>query len=115
MVQTNQLDALDCGAGPGSRAWTSRTTSASFSIQRSKSCLTNSGHGPGRDGQCETKEDLLWNIIEDVHAQWSKILHQATSLDAGPAERVHAFIAMHVEWYLTKFVRSACPSVSGTT
>jgi hypothetical protein len=69
----------------------------------------------GATARCETKEDLLWNIIKDVHALWSNTLHQATSLDAGPAERVHAFIAMHVEWYLTRFVRSACPSVCGTT
>jgi AcrR family transcriptional regulator len=50
----------------------------------------------------ESKEDLLWRIIEDVHEEWSEILTQAGALDVGPIERIHAFIRMHVAWYLTK-------------
>lgn len=49
----------------------------------------------------DSKEDLLWRIIEDVHREWSEILGQASEVDAGPVERIHAFIKMHVEWYLT--------------
>jgi AcrR family transcriptional regulator len=48
----------------------------------------------------ETKEDLLWRVIEDVHEEWSEILKQAGELDAGPIEKIHAFIKLHVEWYL---------------
>ena len=48
----------------------------------------------------ETKEDLLWRIIEDVHEQWSEILERASAPDETPLERMHAFIKMHVEWYL---------------
>ncbi|MGO9957227.1 MAG: TetR/AcrR family transcriptional regulator [Solirubrobacteraceae bacterium] len=50
----------------------------------------------------DSKEDLLWRIIEDVHEEWTKILDQAGALDAGPVERIHAFIRLHVVWYLTK-------------
>jgi AcrR family transcriptional regulator len=48
----------------------------------------------------ESKEDLLWRIIEDVHKEWSEILSEAGAIDAGPTERIHAFIKLHVEWYL---------------
>jgi AcrR family transcriptional regulator len=48
----------------------------------------------------ETKEDLLWRIVEDVHQQWSEILENASALDAGPIERMHSFIKLHIEWYL---------------
>jgi AcrR family transcriptional regulator len=48
----------------------------------------------------ESKEDLLWRIIEDVHKEWSEILSKAGELDAGPTERIHSFIKLHVEWYL---------------
>lgn len=49
----------------------------------------------------ETKEDLLWRIIEDVHAQSSGILESVLALDVTPIERIRIFIARHVEWYLT--------------
>ncbi|HEY1510957.1 MAG TPA: TetR/AcrR family transcriptional regulator [Solirubrobacteraceae bacterium] len=48
----------------------------------------------------ESKEDLLWRIIEDVHHEWSEILEQAGQLEAGPIDRIHAFIKLHIEWYL---------------
>jgi TetR/AcrR family transcriptional regulator, cholesterol catabolism regulator len=51
----------------------------------------------------ESKEDLLWRVIEDVHMEWSEILERAGELDVGPIERIHAFIKLHVEWYLTNF------------
>jgi AcrR family transcriptional regulator len=49
----------------------------------------------------ESKEDLLWRVIEDVHQEWSGILEQAGEQEAGPIERIHAFIKLHIEWYLT--------------
>jgi len=49
----------------------------------------------------DSKEDLLWRVIEDVHEEWSEILQEAGKLDAGPIERIHAFIKLHIEWYLT--------------
>ena len=50
----------------------------------------------------DSKEDLLWRAIEEVHEEWSKILERATQLEAGPLEQIHAFIKLHVEWYLAK-------------
>jgi AcrR family transcriptional regulator len=49
----------------------------------------------------DSKEDLLWRIIEDVHKEWAEILQQAGSLNAEPVEQIHAFIRLHIEWYLT--------------
>jgi AcrR family transcriptional regulator len=48
----------------------------------------------------ESKEDLLWRIIEDVHAEWSAILEKANILDESPIDRMRTFIHLHVEWYL---------------
>ena len=48
----------------------------------------------------DSKEDLLWRIIEDVHKEWAAILQQAGSLNAEPVEQIHAFIRLHIEWYL---------------
>jgi TetR/AcrR family transcriptional regulator, cholesterol catabolism regulator len=48
----------------------------------------------------DSKEDLLWRIIEDVHVESSEILEQALALDVSPIERIRIFIALHVEWYL---------------
>src|ERR1700733_2856056 len=45
----------------------------------------------------ESKEDLLWRVIEDVHEEWSEILEQAGGLDVGPIERIHGFINLLVE------------------
>ena len=49
----------------------------------------------------DSKEDLLWRVIEDVHGEWTEILHRAGDLDVGPIVQIHAFIKLHVEWYLT--------------
>jgi AcrR family transcriptional regulator len=48
----------------------------------------------------ESKEDLLWRIIEDVHTESSEILQEALALDVTPIERIRLFIGRHVEWYL---------------
>lgn len=49
----------------------------------------------------KSKEDLLWWIIEDVHAQSTEILGQAQELDATAVERIRVYIERHVEWYLS--------------
>lgn len=49
----------------------------------------------------ESKEDLLWRIIEDVHVQAIEILDQALALDTSPIERIRIYIERHVEWYLS--------------
>ena len=48
----------------------------------------------------ESKEDLLWRIIEDVHAESNEILEESLALDVSPIERIRLFIGRHVEWYL---------------
>lgn len=48
----------------------------------------------------DSKEDLLWRIIEDVHVQSTEILNEALSLDVTPIERIRIYIVRHVEWYL---------------
>ncbi len=48
----------------------------------------------------DSKEDLLWRIVEDVHAQSSAILEEALALDVSAIERIRIFIVRHVEWYL---------------
>jgi AcrR family transcriptional regulator len=48
----------------------------------------------------ETKEDLIWRIIEDVHREWSEILDKAEASSGGPLEKIRVLIELHVEWYL---------------
>jgi AcrR family transcriptional regulator len=49
----------------------------------------------------DSKEDLLWRIIDDVHRQSSEILEQVRVLDVSPIERIRIYIERHVEWYLS--------------
>jgi AcrR family transcriptional regulator len=48
----------------------------------------------------ESKEDLLWRIIEDVHEESKEILQASLALEASPIDRIQTFIGRHVEWYL---------------
>src|SRR5438034_10069630 len=48
----------------------------------------------------DSKEELLYRIIEDVHEQSRKILDAVVKLDASPIEQLHIYIKRHVEWYL---------------
>src|SRR5919112_3179734 len=54
----------------------------------------------------DTKEDLLFEICERVHAQSLGILDEVAALDLPPIERIRAYIYAHVKWYLenTKLV-----------
>lgn len=55
----------------------------------------------------ESKEDLLWRIIEDVHAQSTLILDESLALDLSPIERIRVYIGRHVEWYLNNVAEVA--------
>jgi len=48
----------------------------------------------------ESKEDLLFRILEDVHEQSRKILDEVVALDTSPIERLRTYMERHVEWYL---------------
>ncbi len=48
----------------------------------------------------DSKADLLWWIIDDVHSQSTAILSDVQELDASSLDRIWTFIARHVEWYL---------------
>ena len=48
----------------------------------------------------DSKEDLLFRILEDVHEQSRQILDEVVALDATPLERLVTYIERHVEWYL---------------
>jgi AcrR family transcriptional regulator len=48
----------------------------------------------------ESKEDLLWRIVENVHGQSTAILDEALALDVAPIERIRLYVWRHVEWYL---------------
>jgi TetR/AcrR family transcriptional regulator, cholesterol catabolism regulator len=48
----------------------------------------------------DSKEDLLYRIIQDVHDQSRQILDDVVKLDATPIEQLHTYIKRHVEWYL---------------
>ncbi len=49
----------------------------------------------------ESKEDLLWRIVEDMHLEAIEILDEALALDVSPIERIRVYIDRHVEWYLS--------------
>jgi len=48
----------------------------------------------------DTKEDLLFWILEDVHVRSMEILDGVLALDVAPLVRLRTFIERHVEWYL---------------
>ena len=48
----------------------------------------------------KSKEDLLAEIVEDVHERSRSIFDEVLSLDVSPLERIRTYIERHVEWYL---------------
>src|ERR1700757_4086556 len=48
----------------------------------------------------QSKEDLLWRIIERVHGVSDQILQDSRTLDVSPIDRIEIYIKRHVEWYL---------------
>ena len=47
-----------------------------------------------------SKEDLLFRIVDDVHHQSTEILEAVRVLDLPPIEAIRTYIEKHVEWYL---------------
>jgi len=48
----------------------------------------------------ESKEDLLFRIVDDVHEQSTEILRSVQELDVPTIEVLGTYIERHVEWYL---------------
>jgi TetR/AcrR family transcriptional regulator, cholesterol catabolism regulator len=48
----------------------------------------------------ESKEDLLFRIVDDVHEQSTEILRSVQELDVPTIEVLRTYIERHVEWYL---------------
>jgi AcrR family transcriptional regulator len=48
----------------------------------------------------DSKEDLLFRIVDDVDAQSRRILDEVVARDAPPLERLGNYIERHVNWYL---------------
>ena len=47
-----------------------------------------------------SKEDLLFEILVDVHDESRRILDDVVELDATPLERLRTYMERHVKWYL---------------
>ena len=48
----------------------------------------------------DSKEELLFRIVDDVHQQSRRILDEVVALDGPPLERLGNYIERHVQWYL---------------
>jgi AcrR family transcriptional regulator len=48
----------------------------------------------------DSKEELLFRIVEDVHQQSRRILDEVVALDGPPLQRLGNYIERHVQWYL---------------
>lgn len=48
----------------------------------------------------DSKEDLLFRIVDDVHHQSTEILETVRALEVPPIDVVRTYIEKHVEWYL---------------
>jgi AcrR family transcriptional regulator len=47
-----------------------------------------------------SKEDLLWEILDLVHERSSQILQDVLALDVEPIQRLHVYVERHALWYL---------------
>lgn len=52
-----------------------------------------------------SKEDLLFRIFEGSHAQAVQIMDAITARDLPPRQRIHAYLAEIVRWYLSNIER----------
>jgi TetR/AcrR family transcriptional regulator, cholesterol catabolism regulator len=48
----------------------------------------------------DSKEDLLFRIVDNVHGQSSEILDDVRALDVAAIDRVQRYVERHVKWYL---------------
>lgn len=55
----------------------------------------------------DSKETLLDRIFMDSHAETQRIVDDVLALDAGPVERLHAFVERMASWYLTNIQRAS--------
>jgi TetR/AcrR family transcriptional regulator, cholesterol catabolism regulator len=55
----------------------------------------------------ESKEDLLFRVLQDVHAQAKQILDVVPEMDAPPLERLAAYVRGHVEFNLRNIEKVA--------
>jgi AcrR family transcriptional regulator len=47
-----------------------------------------------------TKEDLLFDVLDAVHAQSAALMEEVSTLDLRPIDRLHEYLRRHVLWYL---------------
>jgi TetR/AcrR family transcriptional regulator, cholesterol catabolism regulator len=47
-----------------------------------------------------SKEDLLWTIVDAVHGRSTQILADTGALDLDPIRRLHFYVEKHALWYL---------------
>lgn len=52
-----------------------------------------------------SKEDLLFKILNDSHAQGSAIIERARALEGSPLERLRAYLVEYLTWYLRNIKR----------
>jgi len=55
----------------------------------------------------ESKEDLLFRVLQDVHAQAKQILDVVPEMDVPPLERLAAYVRGHVEFNLRNIEKVA--------
>lgn len=48
----------------------------------------------------DSKEEMLWTIVDMVHDRSTEILAQVRALDASPIERLRTYVELHALWYL---------------
>jgi AcrR family transcriptional regulator len=55
----------------------------------------------------ESKEDLLFRVLQDVHAQAKQILDAVPEMDVPPLERLAAYVRGHIEFNLRNIEKVA--------
>ncbi len=53
----------------------------------------------------DSKEDLLFSIYDESHAQASAIVAEVAALDAPPLERLRTYVERYLAWYLENIER----------
>jgi AcrR family transcriptional regulator len=52
-----------------------------------------------------SKEEMLFRIFDESHRQGSAIMEEVAALDLPPLDRLHAYFARYVHWYLDNVER----------
>jgi AcrR family transcriptional regulator len=53
----------------------------------------------------DSKEDLLFRIFDESHAQASAIVKEVAAIDAPPLERLRTYVERYLAWYLENIER----------